>query len=106
MKFLCKHHQLLPFLAAISVGLRKIYPVTNVGLRLWLFPNKIAKMKMPNKIFQKGGDVMLKTELQVIAKNEPVMKDIVPLANINLIEILYSSILTIAEEEKSKTTED
>lgn len=49
---------------------------------------------------------MLKTELQVIAKNEPVMKDIVPLANINLIEILYSSILTIAEEEKSKTTED
>lgn len=103
----------MPFLVAISVGLRKIYPVTNVGLRLGFggvevvaFSNKIAKMKMPNKIFQKGGDVMLKTELQVIAKNEPVMKDIVPLANINLIEILYSSILTIAEKEKSKSTED
>lgn len=78
-----------------------------VGLSFLPLPKIFAILKpKPHNIQKKRGDDLLKTELQTIARNEPVMKDIVPLANINLIEILYSSILTIAEEEKSKTTED
>lgn len=48
---------------------------------------------------------MLKTELQTIARNEPVMSDIIPSANVNLIELLYSSILALAEDNNVSNTE-